>query len=177
MKPIINIRRAVAGDEDALAAIGGATFLETYAEKARGADIVDHARNVHTPETYRALMTEPRSACWLAEVEETGAPVGYAVNCPSDFPPPATDDDLQIKRIYVLSRYHGTGSGRALMEAALAHAAEIGAHRLLLGVYTKNTEAIAFYGKAGFEKVGTRKYQVGANEYDDLLLGKPLKGS
>lgn len=177
MKPIINIRRATPGDEDALAAIGGATFLETYAEKARGADLVDHARNVHTPETYLALMAEPRSACWLAEVEETGAPVGYAVNCPSDFPPPATDDDLQLKRIYMLSRYHGTGAGRALMDAALDHAAEIGARRLLLGVYTKNTEAIAFYGKAGFEKVGTRKYRVGANEYDDLLLGKTLPDS
>ena len=34
--------------------------------------------------------------------------------------------------------------------------------------------AIAFYERAGFSKLGTRKFNVGGKDYDDNIMGMPL---
>jgi diamine N-acetyltransferase len=80
--------------------------------------------------------------------------------------------DVELKRIYVLSRFHGTGVGAALMSAATSGAGA--ASRLLLGVYAGNARAIAFYTKNGFEPIGQRKFDVGGTLYDDVVLGRQL---
>jgi ribosomal protein S18 acetylase RimI-like enzyme len=59
-------------------------------------------------------------------------------------------------------------------EAARAGAWAAGARRLLLGVYGRNRRAIAFYARQGFIQVGVRKFEVGANTYDDLVLALGL---
>lgn len=86
----------------------------------------------------------------------------------------AQSGDVELKRIYLLSRFHGTGLGAALMAAAVAEARTRGAPRLLLGVYANNARAIAFYRKQGFVPIGTRQYAVGAELYDDIVLARPL---
>lgn len=88
---------------------------------------------------------------------------------------PTAPGDIELKRIYLLSRWHGTGAGRALMQAAIAHARACGAPNLLLGVYQGNDRAVAFYRRAGFETVGTRRFQVGEGVYDDLVMALPLE--
>src|SRR5262245_14606766 len=50
--------------------------------------------------------------------------------------------------------YRGRGIGRALLEAALAKAKEIGLLRVDLTVYAGNTAAIALYRKCGFVEEG-----------------------
>lgn len=51
----------------------------------------------------------------------------------------------------------GRGAGRALLEAALAHARDHGAHKVELEVWTDNARAIALYTAAGFEVEGVRR--------------------
>ena len=88
----------------------------------------------------------------------------------------ATDEaDLELKRIYLLSRFHGAGAGRALMEAAIVEARLRGARRLLLGVYAGNGRAIAFYLKQGFSRISERRFQVGRNAYEDIIFALDLK--
>src|SRR3546814_10484887 len=79
---------------------------------------------------------------WLAEALPGGAPIGFALITKPDLAA-AAEGDIELKRIYSLSRFHGTGLGAALMERAVA-AAE-GHRRLLLGVYARNDRALAFY--------------------------------
>ena len=88
---------------------------------------------------------------------------------------PTAPGDIELKRIYLLSRYQGTGAGRALMQAAIAHARACGAPNLLLGVSRGNDRAVAFYRRAGFETVGTRRFQVGEGVYDDLVMALALE--
>jgi len=83
-------------------------------------------------------------------------------------------DDREVKRIYLLQRFHGAGLGRQLMRQAADAARDGGAKRLLLGVYAGNERALAFYRKAGFRKVGDRRFQVGANTYEDTMLALDL---
>lgn len=160
------------GDEEALALIGKATFLEAFAGILSGEDILLHCATQHTPEIYKTWLSNSRARTWLAEIEPGDAPVGYLVVAPASLPlPDLREDDLEVKRIYLLHRAQGAGIGVRLMKEAVAFAEQAGSARLLLGVYENNVQAISFYERFGFTRVGTRRFRVGRNDYDDLILG------
>jgi RimJ/RimL family protein N-acetyltransferase len=41
-------------------------------------------------------------------------------------------------------------------------------------VFSGNDRAKAFYARQGFTQAGVRRFQVGANAYDDLVLARPI---
>ncbi|HEY8572208.1 GNAT family N-acetyltransferase [Phenylobacterium sp.] len=168
------IRSCTPADAAALALVGQATFLQTYADVLPASDILAHCQGEHAEAYYAAKLAEPAYGFWIAELSETGAPIGYAMLCPPDLPVATTEADLELKRIYLLHRFHGTGLGAGLMAMAANAARQRGAERLLLGVYGGNTRAMAFYARQGFAPAGERKFKVGANEYDDLVLARAL---
>ncbi len=59
-------------------------------------------------------------------------------------------DDAWLEDLFVDESARGTGLGRALLEAAIARAAERGCKRLELDVDEGNTAARALYESAGF---------------------------
>ncbi len=83
--------------------------------------------------------------------------------------------DLELKRIYILSKFHGGGLGKRLVAEAIGHARKLQATRLLLGVCARNAAAIGFYEHAGFRIVGARKFNVGGQHYDDHIMGLSLR--
>jgi diamine N-acetyltransferase len=167
-----SIRAAQRGDETRLALVGRATFLESYASLLPAEDILAHTDKNHAPDVYADWLASPRYSCWLVEAGPGKAPVGYMVLSPPDLPlADLSATDLEIKRIYLLHPYQRRGVGRALMEQATAHARDAGFARLLLGVYSRNTAALAFYNRIGFHRVGERQFRVGASEYFDHILG------
>jgi diamine N-acetyltransferase len=168
------IKPCQTGDGARLASVAQATFLETYSGIVDGGDILAHNQRTHAPEAYEALLTDPDVALFLAVVEPGQAPIGYAMLTPPDLPVETGPGDVELKRIYALHRFHGVGVGPALMAAAREAATERGGKRLLLGAYGQNHRAIAFYRRNGFEQVGTRRFQVGANVYDDVVLALML---
>ena len=164
------VRQAEAGDVAALSLVGTATFLETFAGVLPGAAIIAHCARSYAPEAFAAYLAKG-SRAWIAEAVPGSAPVGFAQLTAPELPG-AQDGDIELKRIYLLSRFHGTGVGAALMAAAVAGAA--GHKRLLLGVYARNARAIAFYRKQGFEPIGERQFDVGGQLFDDVVLARPL---
>jgi ribosomal protein S18 acetylase RimI-like enzyme len=169
-----NFRPCVPGDEASLALVGQATFLETFAGILGGKDIVAHCAQAHSAEMYRAWLADPNYALWLVESSPGNAPVGFMVVAPPQLPLPDTAGDLELKRIYLLGKFQGGGLGKRLVAASVAHSIAAGAKRLLLGVYAHNQPAIEFYERAGFRKLGTRKFDVGGKEYDDNIMGMSL---
>ena len=173
--PPVMLRVATAADAALLALVGQATFLESYAGTLGAADILAHCQGQHAPAVYAAWLADPRSRCWLAQAVNGGAPVGYLVLAPVAVPVQDPDPaDLEIKRVYLLHRFQGAGLGRQLVEAAAAQARAVGSRRLLLGVYSQNHAALAFYARTGFQPVGERTFRVGNTDYFDYLLGLPL---
>ena len=168
------LRRAQAGDAERLSLVGRATFLESYTWLLAGEDILAHCRDRHSSAYYQAWLAERDAALWLAEAEH-GAPVGYAGLSTPDLPQ-ARVGDLELKRIYVLSRFHGpAGPGRGLMAAAVAEARARGAGRLLLGLHPQNARALGFYRSSGFVPVGERVFTVGAMTIaDDVVMALEL---
>lgn len=170
----IRIRRCTSADAPALALIGQCTFLETYADVLEGAAIIAHCAKAHSLELYTAWLADPAYGLWLAEAPG-GAPVGFMVVAPPDLPlHDVCEQDAEIKRIYLLSKFQGGGVGRRFLGEAMLYARERQATRLLLGVYAKNLAAIGFYQGNGFGKVGTRTFNVGGNLYDDFIMGRAL---
>jgi ribosomal protein S18 acetylase RimI-like enzyme len=175
MSHAARIRLCGPGDEDALALVGQATFLETFAGVLPGSDIVAHCREQHAPSVYRSWL-DGGARVWLAEADPSGAPIGYLVLAPASLPVESpSDGDLEVKRIYLLHQFHGRRIGKQLMIEAERHAREAGATRLLLGVYSRNDHAVAFYERFGFRQVGTRRFHVGEHDYDDFVMSMELR--
>jgi diamine N-acetyltransferase len=166
------LRRATAGDAGKLALIGAASFLETFANDHPGDATVNFIRDYHSESAWAATLAKPDVAVWIVE-EVAGCPIGYAVLSPGSLPG-TTPQDAELKRIYVLSRWHGTGIGRDLFDVAEAEARARGAARLVLSVYTRNVRAIRFYEKQGFATIGEATFAQFPVEFADNVLAKML---
>lgn len=174
MANAISIRRAGPGDEDALALVGQATFLETFAGVLDGAAIIEHCRRAHSAAHYSQWLRDADVAAWLAEVTPGNTPIGYLVVARPELPMADLSRDLELKRIYLLGRYQGGGVGKRLLGQAVEHAKLAGAARLLLGVYAGNASALGFYRQQGFVNLTERQFNVGGRAYDDHVLSLVL---
>ena len=167
-----SLRQCGPGSEEELALVGAASFLEAFAGFLEGEDVLAHCRNQHSVEKYTAMLADRETRACLAEVKD--APVGYALLCKPDMPMPATPGDIELKRIYLLHRFQGSGIGAALMDWSVETALSLGKRRLLLGVNAENDQAVAFYLRHGFDHAGTRKFQVGNTLCSDFILARKL---
>ena len=171
----VQLRLCVQADAPTLAVIAAATMLETYAGWISGRALLAHCGKHHVPSAYEAILRQPETRAWLAEVNPDAAPIGYTMLTAPDFPEELVRaDDLELRRIYLFSRFHRAGIGGRMLEAALAGAREQGAKRVLLGVHPENHRALAFYRRNGFQAVGQRQFQVGTSVFQDPVLALEL---
>jgi ribosomal protein S18 acetylase RimI-like enzyme len=77
--------------------------------------------------------------------------VGYTLSLPDDDDPAV----FHLAHVYVPPDRWGEGVGRRLLADVETLAHEQGADRLRLGVLADNDRAVAFYERAGFERVDT----------------------
>jgi diamine N-acetyltransferase len=166
------MRRATIDDAAKLSLIGAASFLETFANDHPGDATVAFIRDYHSDAAWAVTLAKPDSAVWIVE-EAAGCPIGYAVLSAGSLPG-TTTGDAELKRIYVLSKWHGTGIGRDLFDAAEAEARARGATRLVLSVYKRNARAIRFYEKQGFTVIGEAIFAEFPFEFSDNVLAKTL---
>jgi ribosomal protein S18 acetylase RimI-like enzyme len=175
LAPSITLRECTPADAPTLAIIAAATLLEAFAGLVPGDSLLAHCAKNHFPAAYLSHFEKSETRAWLAEVSPGAAPVGYAMLTAPDFPIGLVQTgDLELRRIYLFSKFHGTGAGRGMMELAIASARDQQASRLLLGVHPKNQRAIAFYRKNGFAQIGTRSFKVGASTFEDPVFALTL---
>jgi diamine N-acetyltransferase len=169
------IRRALPGDEKMLSLLGCAAFLQSYAGFLDAADIAAYCSTEHSVEVYARYLAAEHVRVYTAAAEPGNALIGYAIGCPLGFAlEGATPADYELKRLYVLHRYHGRGAGRALLEQVVHAACELGYTRLLLGVNEQNATAIHFYTRHGFLRVNKRSFQVGERQCTDDVMALSL---
>jgi putative acetyltransferase len=129
----------------ALADLMAAYHLQTEAEKGSPVDRVDDL-----PDRYRAEVEDPRTAfrgqpVLLASVGPVAAGC-VVVTAPRG-------GSCEIKRLWTAPAVRGRGVASGLVEAALAHAAEVGAGTVRLTVWHWRAGAIALYERLGFARV------------------------
>lgn len=82
---------------------------------------------------------------------------------------------VELKRMWVDPAHRGGGIGRAIVAALEAWARELGYRAMVLETGTKQTEAIAMYGRCGYVQIPLYGPYVGM-EYS-VCMRKPLDGA
>ena len=86
----------------------------------------------------------------------------------------ATENAIEIARIYALSSAIGKGVGSALMQYCIDMANQLNKSNIWLGVWEKNERAIAFYKRWGFEKFSEHRFLLGTDLQTDWLMKRAI---
>lgn len=130
--PGLAIRRVGAAYAEVLAALHAACFAEVWSAAF-----------------IASLLAQPGTVALLATDASPSEPTGLALFR-------AVAGEAELLSIGVLPTARGRGIGRALLDAALAGAAQDGARTMFLEVAVDNGPACALYRRAGFTPVGRR---------------------
>ncbi|GAA2744560.1 GNAT family N-acetyltransferase [Terrabacter aerolatus] len=176
--PGVTVRPAGADDIATLARVAAATFGLACPPSMSLDRVEAFIAEVLSPERFAGYLADPARHLLLAE--GPGLALGYAMLVVGE----PTDDDVraairlrptvELSKIYVLPQAHGTGAASLLMAAALEWARGVGAVGVWLGVNQQNERAQRFYGKSGFERVGTKRFLVGGVHEDDYVMERSL---
>jgi putative acetyltransferase len=98
----------------------------------------------------RATMQKGADALWVLEDEQAGVVGNLGLH-------ETHAAGVMMLGMAILEPYRGRGGGRALIEAALAHARDSPLHKLELEAWPDNARAIALYESYGFEREGLRR--------------------
>lgn len=168
------IRKPAEADIPALTALGRRSFTETFGHLYRPEDLEAFLTETFGP---GGLPDEVRDPAFRLRVAEAGGTLaGYAKIGPSSLPVP--DDGrskIELRQLYVLRDWQGSGMARALMEWALAAARAGEYDDMYLSVFSENIRAQRFYARYGFEEVGKVVFMVGDQADDDRLWRLKLR--
>ena len=169
----LTIRRAVAEDAAALAALAEQTFRATFEADNNAGDMDAYCATAFSPERQRAQIADP-TIDTIVVADRDGALVAYVQlrpGLPTDIDLPGP---IELWRFYLTSALHGRGVAQPLMEASLDAARVRGAITLWLGVWERNFRARAFYRKCGFTDVGAHTFVLGSDRQTDLIMAKAV---
>lgn len=173
MPETINIRYATLQDNKLLAEIGAETFSDSFAADNTPENMAAYLAASFSPEKQGRELADPRARFLIAEAGNEVA--GFAHLKFGGAPAAvASQNPMEIARIYARKPWIGRGIGARLMARCLREAESAGCDVVWLGVWEKNPRAIAFYAKWGFAEVGEHHFQLGDDLQRDLLLAKPV---
>jgi putative acetyltransferase len=91
---------------------------------------------------------------------------------------PLTPEICEMKRLYVRPHFRGCGIGRALADALIAAAKQIGYCAMRLDTLPRMTEAHALYGEMGFREIAAYRHNpVAGTRFLELELSSYRIGS
>jgi GNAT superfamily N-acetyltransferase len=139
-------------------------FVETFGHQYTVDDLTAFLEDQYGPMGLLKDLANP-AYHWRAAADD-GRIAGYAKVGPVGVPAPEPQPGaLELKQLYVLKPWHGTGVAATLMEWAISNARERGAPEMYLSVFDHNHRAKAFYARYGFVDVGGCDFRVG-NQID-----------
>ena len=164
-----SIRRGTPADAAVLARFAARTFEETFGRDNDPAHLAEHLATAYGASQQERELADPD--CLTLLIEAGGELAGYA-QVRRHAPPPCVTESapVEVARFYVDRRWQGRGVAQRLMTAVGEAAAELGGHRVWLGVWERNPRAIAFYAKYGFIDAGSTDFYVGPDRQTDRVL-------
>lgn len=168
---MLQIRPLTPHDADVLAPVAQKIFIDTFLPNNDEKDVLDYAHSFLTADILRQELQNPIYYTFGCFIE--GALVGYMqmVKNPKES---YEGVDLELKRFYLLSDYHGRGFADQMMAVCEQKARELGYKSFWLGVWEKNMRAQGFYTKRGFRKVSSHVFVMGSEAQTDYIFLKTL---
>lgn len=176
----MTIRPATLADIDRLTNLSASTMREAFGPPYNPADLVEeYVQSNLTVPMLISELADPYSTFFLVESPD-GTAMGYA-KLRQQAPPRQmpklirqAGKSIELQRIYLSQTYVGQGQGRQLMNHCLTWARTQGYAVVWLGVWERNTRALAFYEKIGFTRFGFHYFQFGSERQRDFWLYKQL---
>jgi diamine N-acetyltransferase len=175
--PLIpTLHRATEQDVDWLLPLAERLFCEAFEAYYRPEHFWGYVDRAFTEAVWRAELRDAQSefqAIWW-----NGQPQGYLklnwdpAHQPACLP---TRNALEVARLYLDARQHGSGYAQRMMEHALARAKHQRRSGVWLGVWQRNHRAMSFYQKNYFQIIGTHPFEMGAGLIeDDFVMFREL---
>jgi ribosomal protein S18 acetylase RimI-like enzyme len=156
-------------DADILRTISVKTFTETFAGQNTESDMQQYIAKKLSIETLSAELNNAGSEFYF--ISCGNEIMGYLkLNSGNAQTENSNANSLEIERIYVLNKCHGKGLGYLLLKKAIEIGREKQHSYIWLGVWEKNTKAIAFYQKNGFAVYDKHLFILGNDQQTDLMM-------
>ena len=160
-------RTATPQDAERLVAMFHDCFRDTFGHLYEASDLALFLDG-HTPEHWREQLESNGFAVQLVENgEELG---GFIKLGPLKLPAEPRGAAIELRQLYVLKPWQGSGAARELMDWGISEARRRGARELYLSVFTENPRARSFYTRYGFEEVGPNVFMVGNQADEDIIM-------
>lgn len=169
----VSIRLAVPADAAALAELAARTFNDAFGAENNPDDLAQHLASAYGPVQQGRELADANIVTLLAELD--GELAGYAQL--RSIPAPACVEGtapIELRRFYVVQRWHGQGIAQSLMRRVDEEADRVGARTLWLGVWERNERGKAFYRKCGFADVGSQVFTVGTDPQNDRIMTRAV---
>ena len=174
----IQIRKVTGKDIDTLQKISKQTFLETFSSDNSEENMRTYLENELSVKKLKTELRDKNAEFYFAELDQKA--IGYLkVNFGSSQTEIKDKNAIEIERIYVVKEFQGKKVGQLLYNKAMDIAKQKGADYIWLGVWEKNTKAIRFYEKNGFEVFDKHMFKLGDDQQTDIMmkLNTPLAPS
>lgn len=171
----VTIRHGELKDVPALVTLGRRTFFEKWKETTSPENLSSYLDRAYSPDAVRQEIMSGHIFYLVAEAQHEL--VAFA-RLTDDFPdveerePGITfycKKPLEVSRIYVAPEMLGKSIGSLLMERIYQMAHELQCDLIWLGVWEHN-EAVRFYQRHGYVKVGTHKFVLGEQVDTDWVM-------
>jgi diamine N-acetyltransferase len=161
------ILRATRDDSEDLSRLSTALFPLGCPSNTPAEDLLAFTARELTAERFRAFLDDAGIAILVARVSNQLAGFAMIARAPA---PRLSGADVELRKFYVDTAFHGTGLANALMKEALATAGAASKAGIWLSVFSANGRAIAFYQRWGFRIVGAQTFVVGNDHQQDYLM-------
>ncbi|MEM7081177.1 MAG: GNAT family N-acetyltransferase [Pseudomonadota bacterium] len=162
-------RMASTADTDSLARLAKQTFLDAFEKFNEPQNIRAYVKSAFSPSQIAVELLDEDSVFFVAERDSML--VGYAKIRQGEVPAcVAAASPAELHRIYVEQSVLGTGIGQMLLDAAIETSRAQQHDVLWLGVWEHNLDAVAFYERFGFERVGEHPFMMGAEQQTDFIM-------
>lgn len=161
--------RCSEGDSNDLSKLSRRTFEEAFEDANNPDDFKDYINKAFSESQLKRELQNKNSSFYFVYVGLDL--VGYfKLNFNTAQTEYKNQNSFELERIYVLSKFQGQKIGKSILQEVISMASAEKKNFIWLGVWQKNYDAIRFYEKFGFKKMGTHPYFIGKDKQTDWLM-------
>jgi len=168
-----NIRLARPGDIPALIDLAAETFLDSFGDYHTSENCQLFIKASHNAKVYGAAIKSQAEYVLIAE--DKSELIAYLYSKPTSLPVPAKLSQAhELSKIYTRRSMQSCGIGERLLKMWEHWAKGENFKDLVLGVWSENEKAQAFYIRHGYSKISSHKLKVGDTEDTDYIFHKTI---
>ncbi len=163
------IKKVDLHEVDQLADISLTTFTEAFFHQNDPSDFKEYVDKSLSTKVLLNELNDPKSEFYF--LYDDGKRIGYfKLNLGINRFGQAASDQLELQRIYVFKNNQSKGAGKYMMDYIVNFAKSVHLSSIWLGVWEHNPDAIRFYEKQGFKKVGDHHFLLGQSIQLDYIF-------